>query len=92
VHVLVVSGTLTGPDDALATRVEQLLAGRCHDVVVDVSRVVRADVATVAALARLQVWLRGQGASMRLRGASRELRAVLELLGLDRALPLDQDI
>jgi ABC-type transporter Mla MlaB component len=89
--VLVVAGALAGPDCSLADRVAELVASGVDDVVVDVARVDGADVGTVAALARLQVRMRGRGASIRLRGVSRELRAVLELLGLDDALPVDGD-
>jgi len=88
VLVLVVAGALGGADGALADRVEALLAAGAH-VVVDVTRIDRADVGAVAALARLQLRMRARGGSIRLRGASTELRTVLVLLGLDRALPAD---
>lgn len=91
VIVLVVAGALGGPDCSLADRVDELLTGGVAQLVVDVTRVDRADVGTVAALARLQVRMRDRGASIRLRGASSNLRAVLELLGLDRAIPLEDD-
>jgi ABC-type transporter Mla MlaB component len=89
--VLVVAGALAGPDCSLADHVAELLAGGVDDVVVDVARVEGADVGTVAALARLQVRMRGRGASMRLRGVSSELRAVLVLMGLDGALRVEGD-
>jgi ABC-type transporter Mla MlaB component len=89
--VLVVAGTLAGPDCSLADRVAELLAVGVDDVVVDVARVEGADLGTVAALARLQVRMRGRGASMRLRGVSSELRAVLMMMGLDGALRLEGD-
>jgi ABC-type transporter Mla MlaB component len=75
----------------LADRVEELVAGGAVELVVDVARVEGANVGTVAALARLQVRMRNRGASIRLRGASTDLRAVLELLGLGHALPLVDD-
>lgn len=92
VVVLVVAGDFRGPDCALADRVEALVtSGAAVHLVVDVARIGRADVGTVAALARLQVRMRGRGGSVRLRGASADLRAVLALLGLDAALPTDGD-
>ena len=56
-----------------------------------VERVVaqRTDLALVDALARLQLAARRSGTAIHLRGASPELRALLELVGLAGALPLE---
>jgi anti-anti-sigma regulatory factor len=86
--VLIVDGVLGEPDGELADRVESLVASGTH-VVVDVTRVDGADVATVAALARLQLRRRASGGSICLRGPSPGLRAVLTLLGFDDVLPLE---
>lgn len=45
------------------------------------------DIGTVAALARLALGLRRLGCSLEIRHASPELRDLLVLAGLDRALP-----
>jgi len=49
----------------------------------------RADLALVAALVRLQLIARRDGARVRLRNASDELRALLELVGLADVLGLE---
>lgn len=87
--VVLVAGTLGGPECALADRVESVLARGHLDVVVDVGRLDCPDVATAAALARLQLRMRARGGSIRLRGASPDFVEVLHLLGLDVALPTD---
>ena len=84
--VLVVAGALGQPDCALADRVEVVLAAGAH-VVVDVTRLERADVAAVAALARLQLRMRAGGGSICLRGSTSGLRVVVELLGFGDILP-----
>ncbi len=45
--------------------------------------------ATVEALARLQLALRRRGYELRLRGLSRELRALIELVGLTEVLGVE---
>jgi len=57
-------------------------------VVCDVSAVVRADAATVDALAHLHVAARRRGRHIRIRGASTRLAALVSLIGLTDVLPL----
>jgi ABC-type transporter Mla MlaB component len=47
------------------------------------------DLALVEALARLQLGARRRGARLRLRNVSDELRALLELVGLDEVLAVE---
>jgi anti-anti-sigma regulatory factor len=58
-------------------------AGRTQIVVIDASVFSSPDIATVDALARLQLSARRQGAEVRLRDASAELLELLVLAGLD---------
>ncbi len=56
---------------------------------IDVGALSQPDLASVDALARLQLHARRSGRSLRLVDAGPELRALLALLGLDDALPTD---
>jgi ABC-type transporter Mla MlaB component len=49
----------------------------------------KADAATVDALARLQLAARRQGRSITLLGASEELRALIAFMGLQEVLPAE---
>ncbi len=86
-----VDGALRGPigADALALlcrQMDALLASSPATVVdCDVSAV-RADVAAVDALARLQLAARRRGRRIRLVGASPDLRALIGFMGLRDAL------
>ncbi|HEX2221730.1 MAG TPA: STAS domain-containing protein [Candidatus Limnocylindria bacterium] len=60
---------------------------RARTVECDVGAVTNPDLATIDALARLQLTARRSGGRIRLRDASVELRELLELLGLRDALP-----
>jgi ABC-type transporter Mla MlaB component len=82
--VLVVTGRLSPGDvgplcDELTLR---LLEAAAAEVICDVSRLGRPTLATVDSLARLQLTARRQGRRIRLRGAGRELRLLLDLAGL----------
>jgi len=54
-------------------------------------RTVPADAVTADALCRLQLAARRTGCEVRLLGASRELRELLDLMGLRDVLPADDD-
>ena len=56
-------------------------------MVCDLGALVDADVMTLDALARLQLSIRRLGGCLHLRGASRELKDLLDLAGLCEALP-----
>jgi len=58
-------------------------------LVCDVRALERPDVGTVGALARLELTARRHGGSVRLHGASGELRALLELCGLSGVLRVE---
>jgi ABC-type transporter Mla MlaB component len=71
----------------LCARVCALL-GRCGaDLALCDVGGVEADVVTVEALARLQLGARRHGCTVRLRNASDDLRALVELMGLTAVLP-----
>jgi ABC-type transporter Mla MlaB component len=73
--------------EGLCARVCRLLGeSRAEVAFCDVSDV-PADAVTVEALARLQLGARHYGCRVRLRRASRELRDVVELMGLSQVLP-----
>jgi ABC-type transporter Mla MlaB component len=89
VDPLVISGAL-GPADVaeLCARAgDQLAGGGADAVVCDVGSLTRPDVATVDALARLQLVARRLGGQLELRRPTRELRALLDLCGLADVLP-----
>jgi ABC-type transporter Mla MlaB component len=86
----VVSFAIRGPIargdlPGLCDRVCALLRGSCGDVDCDV-RGVEPDAVTVDALARLQLGAQRSGCRVRLRGASPELAALVELMGLSQVL------
>jgi ABC-type transporter Mla MlaB component len=58
-------------------------------IVCDVGALAGADVATVAALARLALVLRRHGLQIRLRGGSEDLRELIAFVGLGDALGVD---
>ncbi|HVX43016.1 MAG TPA: STAS domain-containing protein [Mycobacteriales bacterium] len=64
-----------------------LLAGSCGWVICDASGLTYPDLVAVEALARLQLTARRHGSTLRLRRASPQLRALLELLGLSGTIP-----
>jgi len=59
-------------------------------VVIDVGALDRPTIATIDALARLQVGARRLGDRIRLRNASRELQDLLALTGLSGVLPVER--
>jgi hypothetical protein len=68
---------------ALCERAERLLQeGPTADLECDVASVARPDLATVEALARVELSARRHGSDLRLRGASVELLELLALCGL----------
>ena len=88
--VLLIGGPIARADGpALAESARALLAGSGTDTLVcDVGAVVRADLAAVDALARVQLAARRLGCRMLLQRASPELRELLAYAGLTEALPL----
>jgi ABC-type transporter Mla MlaB component len=70
----------------LSDRVCAILRGSSGVVDCDV-RGVQADAVTVDALARLQLGAQRSGCRVRLRGASSDLLALVELMGLSEVLP-----
>ena len=70
----------------LCERVCEVLQGSSGMLECDV-RGVEPDAVTVDALARLQLGARRSGCRVRLRGASPELRRLVELMGLSEVLP-----
>lgn len=83
--IVVIDGRIVRADlPWLCERVRTLLEGRDGEVVVyDVGGLVDADVGTVDALARLQLTARRLGRQVALRHASRQLLALLNLVGLE---------
>jgi ABC-type transporter Mla MlaB component len=71
----------------LCARVCALLETQPRGVLLCDVRAVSADVVAADALARLQLAARRRGCQVRLRGASTELRELIELLGLADVLP-----
>ncbi len=87
--VIVLRGRLQATDVA-ALRLPLRLVhdeGAATRLVLDVAGVVRADLGTVDALARLQVLANRLGHRVVLRGASECLRGLIELAGLTTRLP-----
>ena len=87
--VLVLRGPIA-PDDvaALCARLDGMLRDSGAALATcDVGGVPDAGVATVDALARLQLAARRAGGHMRLRHASPQLRALLDLVGLADVIP-----
>jgi ABC-type transporter Mla MlaB component len=87
--VLVVSGSVTSADaPALCDRVRAFVAETHADVIVcDVGALVDPDLATVDALARLQLTARRLGTGFSLLHASRELQELLAFAGLGDVMP-----
>jgi ABC-type transporter Mla MlaB component len=88
--VLVLCDPITRTDtEWLCDRLRSLL-GRSEAalIICDVAALASADVATVGALARLQLTARRYGGQIRLRHACDELRDLLALLGLTETVPL----
>ena len=88
--------TIVGPIDrvdlaGLCARVGRLLERCGADVAVCDMGAAEADAVTVEALGRLQLTARRTGCRLRLRGASRELRDLVVLMGLDEVLPAEED-
>lgn len=72
---------------AICSELANELRGRGDGLVIcDVSDVIRPDVVTVEALARLRLTARRHGARLVVTGADPHLRDLLRLLGLDGAL------
>ncbi|MFE7479960.1 STAS domain-containing protein [Streptomyces sp. NPDC057552] len=93
--VLTVTVTLTGrvgraAVPGLCAELERRLADRpgAAPVECDVGGVDRADLALVEAVARLALVARRAGRRLRLRGVSPELRALLDLVGLEDVVGL----
>lgn len=89
--LLALRGPITAPDvpqlcDQLAAR---LRGSGATDAVCDVRAVGRPTVATVNALAGLQLVARRHGCRIRLRGAGPELLLLLELVGLTDTVPAE---
>ncbi len=92
-NVLSIGGTVARADiPVLCERLGVLLASKAPDVLVcDLKALTHVDLATVEALARLQLTARRAGGQIRLRHASPDLQALLVLTGLSEVLPLDLD-
>ena len=90
--VLVLCGPVTHTDtEWLCARLRALLErNRAPLVICDVSELAHPDVATVGALARLQLTARRFGGQIRLRHACDELRDLLALFGLTDTVPLSR--
>ena len=84
-----VSATVTRADiPVLCANLAERLRGRGRGVVIcDLADVVRPDVATVGALARLRLTARRHGWTLVVNGAEPRLLELVNLLGLDEALP-----
>lgn len=89
VPVLVLGARITGADvPELRRRVGLLLAGSAvHVLVCDVAAVLDPDLATIGALAMLQLTARRMGREVRLRRAAPELLDLLTLVGLREVVP-----
>ena len=74
---------------ALCTQLRSILdAAPTTDVLCDVDELTDPDLVTIDALARLQLTARRLGGSIRLCNARQELLELLELAGLQEAIPL----
>lgn len=87
--ILVIDTPITSCDvPALCERMGSSLA-HGDSIVCDVHRLPGADLVTVDALARLQLAVKARGGSIRLRGPSEDLVALLELTGLREVLRVE---
>jgi ABC-type transporter Mla MlaB component len=87
-YVAVAPTVTRGDIPALCAEVAGRLRGRGGGVVVcDVAQVVRPDVVTVEALARLHLTARRHGCTLLVHGAAPGLLELVSLLGLDDVLP-----
>jgi len=93
VVVVELRGSIAGAAiPSLCERVRALLSACDRDVVIcDVAGLAEPDAATVDALARLQLTAKRLGHALRLRGASSELRDLIDLAGLGAVLPVVAD-
>jgi ABC-type transporter Mla MlaB component len=89
--VLAIEGPVARADvPGLCDRVRALLgASPARVLVCDLGGSVRADAATIDALARVQLTAKRLGRRMRLRNAPAELRALLTFFGLDGVLRVE---
>jgi ABC-type transporter Mla MlaB component len=71
----------------LYRRVCAVLSSAPNEVLVCETSNVQADAVAVDALARLALGARRHGCQVRLRGASKELRELVEFMGLESVLP-----
>lgn len=87
---IVLRGCLERCDlDAVCERARALVAVTEGSIVIcEVSELERPDVVAVDAIARLQLIARRFGRELRLRNASRELRDLIGLAGLEDVVPL----
>jgi ABC-type transporter Mla MlaB component len=94
VVLMVVGGAVTPREiAALCRRVSSALERDRADVVLcDVGALERPDLTAVDALARLQLTARRAGGHIRLLHAGDRLRELLDLVGLDGAVPLERDL
>jgi ABC-type transporter Mla MlaB component len=88
---------IAGPVDRadlvdLCTHMGRLLERSAADLVICDVRAAEPDAVTVDALGRVQLAARRAGCRLRLRSASRELRGLVALMGLDDALPAEEDV
>jgi ABC-type transporter Mla MlaB component len=88
--VVIIAGPIAPANvSGLCERVRELLESTGADLVVcDVSAVVRPDLGTVDALARLQLTARRLGREVRVRKACVELRDLFGLMGLSEVVPI----
>jgi len=85
-----ISGPIARADlPGLCDRVCALLSETAPQVAYCDVRTVPADAVTADALARLQLAARRTGCQVRLRGASRDLLELLDLMGLGEVIPAD---
>lgn len=89
--VFAIKGGIARADTpALCARLRVLLESTRGDrVICDVGRLVQVDLATVDALARLQLVARRYRRQFRVRNASEELADLLALVGLSEVVPIE---
>jgi ABC-type transporter Mla MlaB component len=90
--VFTLRGVTHGDQKAACERLHALASsGRCQAIACDVGALA-ADVGTVEALARLALVAKRLGYALKVRGASTELRDLVELCGLTDALGVGWEI